>query len=125
MTPGPGNATALIGCVRPALGPLCQATNLLPAVDDFPTRIADFLESFTSRVRSMTVDRVAGWVRWVAAAPLLLVLGLAGVILLLIGLHRLLGELIGVRWSWIAIGGLFAVVALFLWLKRHPKGQPS
>ena len=28
-------------------------------MDDFPVKIADFLESITERIRSMTVDRVA------------------------------------------------------------------
>ncbi len=90
-------------------------------MDDFPTRIADFLEHLTGRIRSMTVDRFEKAARWVAAAPLLAVLGLLAVVLFLVGLHRILGEALGTQWSWTIIGGLFAALAVFLWFKRNPR----
>ena len=43
--------------------------------EDFPQRIAGFLEAIATKVRSLTVDRVARLVKWVALFPLLLVVG--------------------------------------------------
>ncbi len=92
-------------------------------MDDFPTRIADLLESVAARVRAMTVDRIAKAVRWLAAAPLLLVLGVVGLIFLLIGLARIAGELVGVRLAYAILGGLLLAAAVFLWSKRNPKSE--
>ena len=93
-------------------------------MDDFPQRIAGLLESTAAKVRSLTVDRVAGIVKWVALFPLLLLLAFAGTTLLLIGLFRVLAELIGgVRIAYAAVGGLFLVAGVFLWSKRKPKPE--
>ena len=93
-------------------------------MDDFPQRIAGFLEATATKVRSLTVDRVAKLVKWVALFPLLLILALAGVTFLLIGSFRLLAEVIGgVRIAYAAIGGLFLVAGVFLWSKRRPKAE--
>ncbi len=94
-------------------------------MDDFPTRIADFLERFTQRIRSTTVDRFERAARWVAAAPLLAVLGIIALVLFLVGFHRILAELLGAQWSWTIIGGLFAALAAFLWFKRNPRSTPE
>lgn len=83
-------------------------------MNDFPTQIADLLETVATRVRSMTVDRVAGWVMWVSVGIVALVLGLALAIFLVVGLVRLLAGLVGMQWSYTIIGGLFVVIGMFL-----------
>ncbi len=90
-------------------------------MDDFPTRIADLLETFTGRVRSMSVDRIEKFAKWIAAAPLLGVLVVLAAIFFLIGFHRVLAELIGAQWSWAAMAAIFGAVAVFLWRKRKPR----
>lgn len=66
----------------------------------------------------MTVDRVAGWVRWGAAGIVMAMLGLVAVIALAVGLGRLIGELIGVELGYVVVGGLFLILGAFLWSKR-------
>ncbi len=88
-------------------------------MEDFPQRIAEMLESAAARVRAMTVDRVANAIKWIALGPLLAVLALFAGLFLLIGLYRMLGELVGVRAAYAITGGLILVGALFLWSRRH------
>ena len=87
-------------------------------MDDFPAKIADYLETTAQKIRAMTVDRVRNVARWTALSLLLAVLGLVAVVFLLIGIFRILGELIGVKTAYAAIGGLFVLVGAFLWSRR-------
>ena len=96
----------------------------LPAMDDFPTKIAELLESIAVKIRSMTVDRVRGAAKWIALGLIIATLALLLVIFLLVGVFRLLGELIGVRTAYATIGGLFVIVGAFLWsmrIRKSPK----
>jgi hypothetical protein len=90
-------------------------------MDDFPTKIADFLEQTATRVRSMTVDRVAVGIRWTAAGIVLAVLAFLLVFFLLVGIFRLLGELIGVEVTYAVFGGLFVLLGVFLLTQRKPR----
>ena len=90
-------------------------------MDDFPAKIADLLESVATRVRAMTVDRIAGFAKWTAVGIVLALMGLLVIIFLLVGLFRLLGELIGFELSYAIFGGLFVIAGMFLWSKRRPK----
>jgi F0F1-type ATP synthase membrane subunit a len=96
-------------------------------MEDFPTRIADLLESFATKVRSMTVDRLAGTARWTAASFVLLVLTMALFIFLLIGLVRIIDELLpgDVAWVYVLLGGLFLLLGLLLWVRRKPQTEES
>jgi hypothetical protein len=89
-------------------------------VEDFPTRIADFLESIAAKVRSLTVDRLERWTKWVAAGVVLSVLAFLIIVFLLIGLFRLLGAVTGFTIAYTIIGGIFLVVGVLLWSKRKP-----
>ncbi len=89
-------------------------------MDDFPSKIADFLEQTATKVRSMTVDRIAYAVRWTAAGVVLALMALVLVLFLLIGLFRVLGELIGVELAYAVLGGLFLIVGVFLLSQRKP-----
>ena len=94
-------------------------------MNDFPTKIADFLEEIAQKVRSMTVDRLAEAAKWTGvgfvAAPLALVL----TIFLVVGLVRLLAGLVGMQWAYTIIGGLFVVAGMFLWRLRIPREAPQ
>ena len=89
--------------------------------EDFPVKIADALESVANKARSLTVDKAEKAGKWIAAGPLLTMLVIIAVIFLLIGLSRLLGEVVGTEIAYAIIGGLFAVAALLLWRQRNPK----
>lgn len=94
-------------------------------MDDFPTKIADFLEATATRIRSLTVDRVRGFLKWTALAIVLAVLVLLAMIFLVVGLFRIVGELIGVRTAYAAFGGLFVLVGAFLWRKRSSPSRKA
>ena len=89
-------------------------------MDEFPTKVADFLESTAARIRSMTVDRIANWTKWAALGIVLGALGFLLVLFLLVGLFRLFGEVVGVTMAYAIIGGLFVVAGALLWSKRRP-----
>ncbi len=89
-------------------------------MNDYPTQIADLLENVANRVRSMTVDRVAGWAKWTGVGIVSALLGLVLAIFLTVGLVRLLAGLVGMQWAYTIIGGLFVVVGMFLWRLRRP-----
>ena len=90
-------------------------------MDDFPAKIADLLESVATRVRTMTVDRVAGVAKWTAVGLVLAVMASLIALFLLFGLFRLIGELIGFELTYAILGGIFVVLGMFLWSKRTPK----
>lgn len=90
-------------------------------MDDFPTQIADLIDQTASKVRSMTVDRIAGYTKWTAVGLVVAMLAFVLVVFLLIGLFRWLGELIGVEAAFALVGGLFLVVGMFLWWKKNPE----
>jgi hypothetical protein len=94
-------------------------------MDDFPTRIADFLEDTAHKIRAMTVDRVRGVAKWAALGMLLTLIAFLAVLFLFIGLFRILGELIGVETTYAVIGGLFVVGGALLWSQRVPKDTPK
>ncbi|MEA2001649.1 MAG: hypothetical protein U9N84_07170 [Actinomycetota bacterium] len=94
-------------------------------MNDFPTQIADLLENLAERVRSMTVDRVAGWAIWAAVGIVAVFLGLVLAIFLVVGLVRLLEGFVGMQWAYTIIGGLFVVVGMFLWRLRLPRAAPQ
>lgn len=89
-------------------------------MDDFPAKIAGFLEAAAQRIRAMTVDRVRTATTWAGLSLALAVLALLLLTFLFVGIFRLLGELIGVKTAYAAIGGLFVLVGAFLWSKRIP-----
>jgi hypothetical protein len=94
--------------------------------DDFPTRIADFLEGVATRIRAMTVDRIARLITIVTLGLVALALVSVAFIFFLIGLFRIVEELVhkagGGSWSgeitYAAVGGVFLLVGLLLWRMR-------
>ena len=90
-------------------------------MNDYPTQIADFLEQTAAKVRTLTVDRVAGWAKWTAAGIFAAIVGLVALIFLTVGLVRLLEGLVGMQWAYTIIGGLFILIGAFLWRQRIPR----
>ncbi|MDJ0953238.1 MAG: hypothetical protein QNJ81_06125 [Acidimicrobiia bacterium] len=90
-------------------------------MNDFPTQIADFLEDTATKIRSLTVDRLASAAKWTGVGIVALLLGFVLVIFLVVGLVRLLAGLVGMQWAYTIIGGLFVVAGMFLWRLRIPR----
>jgi hypothetical protein len=94
-------------------------------MEDFPAKIADLLETTTTRIREITVDRIARWIKWTAAGIVIGLLATILVVFLLVGSFRLLGELIGVEWAYVLLGGLFLLVGLLLLNGRTTSNHPK
>lgn len=95
-------------------------------MDDFPSRIAELLETLAAKVRAFTVDRVAYGVRWAALAPVILVFVISGLLLIGVGVFRILAEVTGgVRIAYAITGGLFVLTGALLWSRRTAKPEES
>ena len=102
--------------------------------EDFPARIADMLEQTATRVRTLTTDRVAGYVLWAALGLILGFLGLLILVFVLVALFRLvdtgIGDLLGSdTWgnviAYFVFGGLFVIGGALLWRRRHQETEPE
>lgn len=89
-------------------------------MEDFPVKIADLLESVATRVRSLTVERVAGWARWTAVGVVIALLGLVMAIFTIVALFRLLAGLVTPEGAYAILGAIFVVAGIFLWRQRLP-----
>jgi len=95
-------------------------------VEDFPTRVADLLEAVATRIRALTVDRVARAITFVTLGMVALVLVAMAFIIFLVGLFRIAEELIfkvcdcgsAMEISYAVVGGLFLVFGALLWSRR-------
>ncbi len=92
-------------------------------MDDFPAKIADFLESIATRIRLLTVERVAGWARWTAVGVVLAILGLLMAIFTLVAVFRLVAELITVEGAYGLFGTVFVIIGIVLWSQRLAKAE--
>ena len=95
-------------------------------MEDFPTRVADLLESVATRIRALTVDRAARAITWVTLGLVGLILVVMAFIFFLVGLFRIVEELIfkacdcgaAMEISYGAVGGLFLLIGALLWSRR-------
>ena len=92
---------------------------------DFPTKIADSIESAAGKVRSLTVDRIDGIAKWAALGIILFVLAIVLTVFLVIGLLRILGEVVGTEWAYAILGGLFVIAGALLWRLRGKDPQEA
>jgi uncharacterized membrane protein len=96
-------------------------------VEDFPSRIADFLETLAARIRSLTVDKIARVIKFVTLGCLGTVLVLVAAGFLLVGIFRIVEELIfkacdctqAMEISYAVVGGLFLLIGALLWRSRN------
>lgn len=95
-------------------------------MEDFPTRIADFLESLATRIRALTVDRLARVITFVTLGLVAMTLVMVAFIFFLVGLFRILEELLfkacdcsqAMEISYGIVGGLFLLIGVLLWSRR-------
>ena len=95
-------------------------------MEDFPTRVADLLESVATRIRALTVDKVARAITFVTLGFVALMLVTMAFVFLLVGMFRIVEELIfkacdcqqAMEISYAAVGGLFLLFGALLWSRR-------
>jgi len=97
--------------------------------EDFPTRIAAFLEAVATRIRAMTVDRVARAITFVTLGIVALTIVTTAFVFFLVGLFRIAGELTRktcdctryMEITYAIMGGVFLALGALLWSKRIRK----
>ena len=97
---------------------MIQTGIILINMEDFPTRLADFLESIAKRVRALTIDRVSRWIRVSALGLVAATLGMMAVIFLLLTIYGALAIPLGPDGAFGLLGALVLAAGIFLWSKR-------
>jgi type III secretory pathway component EscS len=93
--------------------------------NDYPAKIADFLEQTATRIRSVTVERASVAITWTALGLVLATIAVLAVIWLLIGFFRALGTLMDQELAYAVVGGILLLIGVFLWMKRFPKDETT
>ena len=87
-------------------------------MNEFATKFADFLESTSTKVREMTVDRISHALKIAALGIVAATLGLVAVIYLFIAIIRALAVPLTASGAFAVVGGLFLAGGAFMWWKR-------
>jgi hypothetical protein len=93
--------------------------------NDYPAKIADFLEQLATRIRSLTVDRASLAVTWTAIGLVVGTVAALAVIWLLVGFFRALGALIGQELAYVVVGGILLIAGVLVWTKRFPEDETT
>lgn len=87
-------------------------------MEDFPARLAAFLENIATRARAMTVDRAAKAVRLTSLGFIAAAFGLMAAIFLFLTIYGALEIPLGEWGAFAVLAGLFIVLGAFMWGKR-------
>ncbi len=93
-------------------------------MEDFPARFAALLESVATRVRALTTDRVAKWIRVSSLGLVAATLGMMAILFLLLTIYGALAIPLGPDGAFGVLGALFLVAGVVLWVKRS-KGSKA
>ena len=94
--------------------------------EDFPTKVADLLELVATRIRAMTVDRVARVIKWVTLGVVALTMVSLAFLFFMVGLFRVANGFLfricdcgySMELAYGIVGGLFLALGALLWRKR-------
>lgn len=86
-------------------------------------RVADFLEMIASRVRELTVDKVATGITTAAIVVIALFAGAMALFWLLVGIFRILGTLMGTETAYAVVGLILILVGALVWSRRYPQDR--
>ncbi len=92
---------------------------------DYPAQIADWIEAFAVKIRSLTVERAERSITWMAFGLLFVTIGALVTIWLLVAFFRAFGELVGQEVAYAIAGGILIVVGALLWMRRFPKDDET
>jgi protein-S-isoprenylcysteine O-methyltransferase Ste14 len=85
---------------------------------EFATKLADFLESITIRVRALTVDRANRAITMAGLIQPIIVLVLVAIVFLFMTIHGALAAPLGDAAGFGILAGLFVAGGMFAWRKR-------
>ena len=87
-------------------------------MEDYAAKFAEFLEQVATRIRSVTVDRVARGIRLTGLGILAFTLGFIAVLFLLFAIFGALEITLTTAGAFALVGGLFVGLGTYLWIKR-------
>ena len=87
-------------------------------MDEYAARFAELLEKVTQKVRSLTIDRVARWIRIGGLGIVAATLALLSVLFLLFAIFGTLEIPLTTAGALAAIGALLVGIGAYLWNKR-------
>ena len=87
-------------------------------MEDYAARFADLLEQVATKIRSLTVDRVAKGIRLTGLGILALTLGFTAVAFLLFAIFGALEIPLTTAGAFALLGAIFIAVGTYLWVKR-------
>jgi hypothetical protein len=87
-------------------------------VESLPARLADFLESIAKRVRALTVDRVARWIRVSSLGMVTLTLGIMALVFLLLTIYGALEIPLGPDGAFGVLGAILLIAGGWLWWRK-------
>jgi uncharacterized membrane protein YuzA (DUF378 family) len=86
-------------------------------------RIADLLEMVATRIREMSVDKVAAGITSAAIGVIAVFAGLMAIFWLLVGIFRILGTLMGTETAYAVVGLLLVLAGALIWSRRYPQDR--
>lgn len=92
-------------------------------MEDLPRRLAELLEMVATRIRSMTIDRVARVITTTSLALPLAVFALLAMIFLFLTIHGALAIPLTTAGAHGVMAGLFVVGGGLIWRKRTPNSE--
>ena len=87
-------------------------------MEDYAARFAEFLEQLATKIRSVTVDRVAKGIRLTGLGILAITLAFTAVLFLLFAIFGALEIPLTTAGALALIGAVFVGVGTYLWIKR-------
>ncbi len=87
-------------------------------MEDFPVKLADFLEKLAAKAREFTVERPDRYLRIAAWSLVAVVLVLVALVLAVIAIFRAIAVPLGDVLAYTVIGGVFVIAGAFIWFGR-------
>lgn len=87
-------------------------------MDDFPARLAAFLEDIATRARALTVDRAENAVRLTTLGLIAAAFGIMTIVFLSLTIYGALEIPLQPWGAYGVLAGLFAIGGVFMWVKR-------
>jgi hypothetical protein len=87
-------------------------------MDDFPARLAGFLEDVAGRARALTVDRAENLIRLTTLGVVAGSFAFMAVVFLLLTIYRALEIPLQPWGAYAVLTGLFAITGVLMWAKR-------
>ncbi len=87
-------------------------------MEDFPAKLAAYLEQIAGKARSLTVDRAANAVRMTTLGIVAAAFGLMAVAFLFLTIYAALEIPLGAWGAYGVLAGLFVLAGVLMWAKR-------